>query len=122
MELVPSGVALSFEVTYDAADLDVGMTIFNTTTGAPVQVGSAVPMTLVQGNTYFAQFTPLENRSYVVIKGVYTDNTLTTLDPNYAQGSESIFATTIGSSGSAAAIPDVVGVVLGSEIVGHVEC
>ncbi len=122
MELVPSSVALSFEVTYDSPTLDVGMTVFNTTSGSPVQVGSRIPMTLVYGNTYFAQFTPLENRSYVINKAVYTDDTLTTIDDNYSQGSESLFATVVGSSGSAVAIPDLVGTIVNSELVGHVEC
>lgn len=121
MELVPSGVPLSFEVTFDDPGLDVGMAVFDTSAGSPVQVGSVLPMTLVYGNTYFAKFNPSEGASYVLIKGVYTDETFVTLSPDYAQGSESIYATLLGGTDGGSAC-ELVGYVIEETVVGTVEC
>lgn len=97
MELVPSAVALSFEVTFDQPGLSVAMSVYDTSGGSPVLLGSRTAMTLVYGNTYSAKFTPAIGKTYVIVKAVYTDGTFVTLDPNYSQGSESIYAQVIGS-------------------------
>lgn len=59
-------------------------------------------MSIVFGNTYFAQFTPTNGKQYVIHKAVYTDGTFTTLDANYAQGSESILCNDSAAGDTAA--------------------
>ncbi len=93
MEIVASGVEFSFEVTFDADDLDVGAEIYDVTSGTPAIVGAAFALENIPGsNTYFGQFTPVLGKEYVIIKSVYTDGTLTTRSPDYAQGSEAVTA------------------------------
>jgi hypothetical protein len=92
MELVPAGVPLSFEVTFDANDLPVAMSVYDDSGVAPVLLLSPFAMALVAGNTYRGKFTAENGKAYIVIKAVYTDGTFATLDPNYAQGSESMVA------------------------------
>lgn len=89
MELAPAGVPLSFEVTFDNNALDVGMVVYDTTS-SPVLVSGPTAMTLVAGTTYAGNFTGTANKCYTVIKSVYTDNTLTSLNPAYLAGSESV--------------------------------
>lgn len=101
MELAPSGVPLSFEVTFDSPSLDVGMKVFDDTGSVPVPVtGGVVAMLHVYGNTYRAKFTGEEDKSYIIIKSVYTDNTFTDLDTDYAAGSESIVVQDLTPSSS----------------------
>lgn len=94
MEMVTAGFNLPFEVTFDSAVLNVGMTVWDVTD--PINPTNAnngpVPMTLLHGFTYFAKFTPSQNRAYVIEKAVYTDEALATEDTNYRAGTESIFA------------------------------
>lgn len=119
MELVPAGVALSFEATYDSPALNVAMTVYDDTGPAPVLLLSPFAMALVYGNTYRGKFTPENGKSYIVIKAVYTDGTFGTLDPAYPQESESCYAQYIGSSPPGS----VVGYVENTDaIVGTVEC
>lgn len=123
MELVPPDVALPFEVTFDSPDLDVAMRVFNVSSGSPIQVGSPIPMTVAYGNTYFGRFTAVVDRAYVINLAVYTDNTYATLDDNYSQGSESIYAQTSGGGGSTQAVGEVVGYVENTgAIEGQVVC
>ncbi len=88
MQFTQAGVALPFEVTYDAPGLFVAMNVFDVTTGVPALV-TQVPMVNYAGNSYFALFTPLPAHSYAVNKGVYTDGTYTTYDSIHSQGSDS---------------------------------
>ena len=114
MEVVPSAVPLSFDVTYDAANLIVAMIVWDVTNGTPVQTGLPIPMTNVNGtNTYVGQFTPASQHSYLVVKSVFTSTFYNAYDPNYASGSETIFATTFGGGGggSNAGVTSVIGVV-----------
>lgn len=91
MEFVPAVSALSFEVTYDDSSLNVGMSVFDVTSGTPELVSGPVAMTNLPGFfTYFGTFTPENNKQYVIVKAVYTDVSLETLNQNYSQGSESI--------------------------------
>jgi hypothetical protein len=95
MNLVLAGVAQSFEVSFypalnESAPLPVGYAVYDTTNGTPTLVQGPSAMTYIAGtNTYTAQFTPVLNHNYVIIKSVYTDGTFTAFDPNYDSGSES---------------------------------
>lgn len=108
MNLAPAGVAIPIEVTYYESDLFVGMVVMDVSSGTPVQVGGVIPMTIAKDTTYFARFTPVNGKSYVIIKSVYTSGAYTSLDTDYASGSESIYAMNF------AAAPDA--------LVGVVEC
>lgn len=120
MEFVPAGVPLSFEVTFDSPDLDVAMTVYDDTGADPVLLLSPFAMVLVYGNTYRAKFTPANGKSYIVIKGVYTNDAFEDLDPNYSQGSESLYAQYAGSSPGGC---DVVGIVDETcDVIGVVDC
>jgi hypothetical protein len=93
MLLVPSSVPVPLEVTFDAPGLFVGLTVFNMTTGSPVQVGSVLPMANVSGeNTYVRNFTPSINTPYLFLKQVFTDGTYTALNTNYSSASEGAYA------------------------------
>jgi len=94
MELVPAGVELSFEVTFDADDLDVAMSVYDDSGEEPVLLLSPFAMDLVAAglNTYRGKFTPEAGKNYIIVKGVYTDDTFETFDTNYSQGSESVYA------------------------------
>lgn len=121
MELVPAAT-LSFEVTYDSPSLFVGMLVYDDTGSNPVLVQGPTPMLNVVGNTYRAKFTPLEGRSYIIVKQVYTDNTYTVVSSAYAAGSESIIAENLSGGGSAGGC-SIVGYVNQSQsIVGYVNC
>lgn len=94
MQVVPAS-QLSFEVTYDSAALIVGMSVYETT-GVPSLAAGPLAMTSLVGNTYYAQFTPVAGKQYVVFKAVYSDAPMTTLDANYGQASESILCKSAG--------------------------
>lgn len=118
MELAPAGIPLSFEVTYDRDDLNVGMSVYDDTGSVPVLLLSPFAMLLVAGNTYRGKFTPQNGKSYIIIKAVYTDDTLTTVDEDYGQGSESIYSQYLTQP-----VQSVVGLVDDNEpILGLVEC
>lgn len=117
MEIVPVGLPLGFEVTFDSNSLEVAMRVFD---DLGVQVGSPIQMINVFGNTYRGFFTPDDVKGFLIQKAVYTDNTYTTLDPNYSQGSETIIAIRIGGASSGGC--SVVGYVLNNdEVVGLVD-
>ncbi len=111
MELVPAGVALSFEVTFDRPFLDVAMSVYDDSGADPVLILGPFAMDQVVGNTYRGKFTPEDGKSYIITKAVYTDPTYTLLDSNYFQGSESIYAQTFSSNTSSAEPDRVVGYV-----------
>lgn len=92
MELVPAGVPLAFEVTFDRDDLDVAMSVYDVTGVSPVLVQGPTAMQLVVGNTYKGVFTPEAGKNYLVLKAVYLSNTFAALDPDYSQGSETMRA------------------------------
>lgn len=89
MELVPAGIPLSFEVTYDVPGLNVAMSVYDDSGASPVLLLSPFAMALVHGSTYRGKFTPVAGKNYIIIKAVYTDGTFAELDPDYSQGSES---------------------------------
>jgi len=81
-------------------------------------------MTNVVGGTYEGKFVATAGRSYVIFKAVYTDDTYTELNPNFGQGSESIFAQIIPSStGGGSTGCAIIGFVDGyQDIIGFVNC
>lgn len=86
MKIIPSNQLLP--ITSDQAEdgLLVGMTVFDTTTGTPVQVtgksgqvNGVFPMTGVEAtNSYLAFFTSLPQKTYIFIFSVFTDDTYVT--------------------------------------------
>jgi hypothetical protein len=90
MEFVPPGSPCSFEVTFDSPSLPVAMSVYDDSGLTPVLIQGPSAMDVVAGNTYRAKFTPSQGKSYIIIKSVYTDGTFTTLDTDYASGSESV--------------------------------
>lgn len=93
MILVPADLKLPFEVTFDSSILDVAMRVFEIPEiGSPSLVSGPSAMDNVYGYTYVGQFTPLDNKSYLIHKAVYTDGTFATLHPDYSQSSETITA------------------------------
>lgn len=90
MTEIPVGVPCGFEVAFDSPSLNVGMSVFDMSSGSPVLVGSVIAMQNTGGNQYYGEFTPATvGKRYAILKAVYTDGTLTTLSSAYAQGSES---------------------------------
>ena len=109
MQLVPAGQALSFEVTYQQNNLPVAMSVYDDSGPTPIRIVAPFAMALVGGNTYRGKFTPEAGKSYIIIKAVYTDDSFTTLDEDYGQGSESIFALNVSTP-------------QGCQVIGWVEC
>lgn len=122
MEFAPAGVVLSCEVTFDSPSLDVGMTVYDDTGSVPVLLLSTFAMLHVAGNTYRGKFTGVAGKNYIVIKAVYTDETLTVVDQNYSQGSESIVSQDLPIGGGSQGC-SVVGIVDNNQmIIGKVTC
>lgn len=123
MEQAPAGIPIAFEVTYQAPDLDVAMSVYDVT-GSPTLVQGPTALTNIAGtNTYVGDFTPDDNKNYLIIKAVYTDNTFTTVDNSFAQGSETI-TTQAGNGGGGAnnSSCELVGQILNNNpVVGYVE-
>lgn len=90
MNLVPSGISLPFEVTFDGPSLPVAISVYDTTANPAVLVAGPAAMTNEVGNTYVGFFTAQPGRSYLVFKAVYLDGTFAALDPDYSQSSETI--------------------------------
>lgn len=132
MELAPVA-QLTFEVTYDSDELNVGMSIYDTT-GLPVLVSGPTAMAVLAGNTYFGKFTPTEDHAYVIIKKVYTDDSLDTVDTDYSPGTESIICKAVGGGGgggqpSTGAVIGIVeenqtliGIVESDTLIGIIDC
>lgn len=111
MNLVPSGIELPFEVTYDDPALFVAMKVYDMTSGSPVLVAGPLAMSNIVGNTYAGKFMPLDDKPYLIHKAVYTDGTYTTLDPDHSQASETIIGIDLSiiPELSSDTIPDLVG-------------
>lgn len=123
MELVPGGVDLTFEVTFDSNSLNVGMSVYDTTGPSPILEQGPSAMTNVVGATYIGKFNPTTGHSYLIFKAVYTDNTFETLSPNYLAGSESIYADEFSGGGGSSGGGAVVGFVIPDEtVIGIVQC
>jgi len=125
MEFAPTGAQLSFEVTFDNPSLNVAMSVYDVTLSSPVLVQGPTAMTIVFGNTYQGKFTPTINgKAYVILKAVYTDNTFTTLNSAYSQGSESIIVESLSSGGGGTTLVNpVIGYIDdNNEVMGLVNC
>lgn len=124
MELAPAGVNLTFEVTFDLPNLNVAMSVYDTSGGSATLVSGPAAMLDVVGNTYYGKFLPTQGHTYVIYKAVYTDGTFATADPNYAAGTESIIAENIsGGGGGGAPTGAVIGFVIPNPtVIGIVEC
>jgi len=96
MQFTQAGIPLSFEVTYDAPDLFVAMEVWDVSGVSPALVDT-LPMANLSGNTYYAKFTPVAGKTYVVNKAAYTDDTYSTRDGVHAEGSESFTARDIAA-------------------------
>lgn len=90
MNLVPSGILLPFEATFDIPGLNVAMTVYDMSVNPAAIVAGPVAMENTTGATYIGKFTLQAGRAYLIYKAVYTDNTFATLDPNYSQSSETV--------------------------------
>lgn len=88
MVVVPSGVPLPFEVTFDSVSLSVAMKVYDVTGITPVLVDT-ISMEHLDGGTYHGTFTAEPGKSYVVRKSVYTDGSFSVLEEGYSPGTES---------------------------------
>lgn len=123
MEYAPSGISLSFEVTYDRSDLFVGMSVYDNSGSSPVLVAGPMPMHNWAGYSYQAKFLASPNLSYLIFKAVYIDEDLTTLDNEYSQGTESIVAEPLPQDDGGGVGCQVVGYVDNNNtIIGLVNC
>lgn len=99
MELAPSGVPLSFEVTFPSSGLPVAMSVYDDSGSLPVLISGPLAMyNIPSTNTYRGKFTAEAEKSYIILKAVYTDGTFVSLDPDYSQGSESVVAQDLNPS------------------------
>lgn len=86
MKIIPANQAVPFRSDQAAGSLLVGMTVFDLTTGTPVQVvdqagqvNDVYPMTqLGSSNSYFAFFRGAPNRVYMMLYQVFTSGAYTT--------------------------------------------
>lgn len=133
MEIAPPNVELPFEVTYSSPSLPVAMSVYDMTSGTPVLISGPTAMVNLSGtNTYVGLFTLAIEKTYLILKAVYTDLSFSVLDTDYSQGSETI--TTTGSSGGSGSASScelvgyiqnnnpVVGFIINDPLVGFVEC
>ncbi len=90
MKHVATEEELCFDATFDDDGLDVGMEVYETTSGSAVLLGSVTAMTNVPGtNGYVGFFTPEFGKRYYVNMAVYTDGDLDTRDTGRNQLSDS---------------------------------
>jgi hypothetical protein len=122
MNLAPANTQLTFEVSFDQPSLNVAMLVYDTTGVSPVLVQGPAAMTnLALTNTYQGKFTPDPSKTYVLVKSVYTDNTFTTLSPNYESGSESIVSESFFQS-SSDECNTLIGFICNPTLIGLVVC
>lgn len=98
---VPAAVVMPFSYgTYDLnASLFVAMKVYDTSGASPSLVGT-FGMDHVVNGTYVGKFTPVEGKSYLINKMVYTDGTYSTPDSaNYSPDEETLYAHTVTSGG-----------------------
>ena len=123
MELAPVGVSLTFEVTFDSPALHVGMSVYDNSGVSPVLVSGPALMNNLVGNTYQGKFTPPSAKPYIIFKAVYVDSGLTTLSPDYSQGSESIIGQVFSQPSTNSTGCTIVGLVEpNNEVTGFVQC
>lgn len=91
-QVVPlNGQIVDFGFAYASVDysssLDIEATIYEMTSGTPA-LEDAVELEFIEHGVYYGQYTGALNNTYNVISVVYTDNTFTVPDENYAPASE----------------------------------
>lgn len=124
----PLNVPALFAVTFDTENY-VGLQIFKD----GEEVGDPIPMELIYNFTYQAEFTPTEEGNYLVVKSVYVDEALTTLDLTQLPGSETFRASDSGGGGGGGSSgcdliglieesEELVGIIETTELIGVIEC
>ena len=123
MELAPSGVQLTFEVTYPTSRLPVAMSVYDTTGDTPILVqGPTAMLNVSDTNTYIGNFTAQDNSTYLILKAVYTDDSFEYFNNDYSQGSETIVTSDSGGGGSSTSLCPLVGYIMPfNTVVGFIE-
>lgn len=89
MNILPYGISLPFEVSFDRNDLFVAMKVYD---DSDTLISSLAMVSVDSSRMYRANFLPDQGVKYTVRKSVYTDGTYSTEDEEYPQGSESFIA------------------------------
>lgn len=97
MTVVPAAVDCSFEVTFDQPSLPVAMSVYDDSSGSPVLVQGPTAMDNVVANTYRGKFIPTVGKVYLIFKAVYTDGGFGTINTDFPQGSETVYAGVVGT-------------------------
>ena len=87
--LVELNKPVTLEVNFDPGKF-VGLTVYNCSTGVPIQFGAVIPMLAVEYTLYAVNFTPTAVGPWLFQKNVYTDGTYAVIDTGYATGSETL--------------------------------
>jgi hypothetical protein len=95
--ILPANIPYGLSVSFPASGLFVGVKIFKTTSGSPVQVtglpgmvNNILPMpNVLVSNTYAVNFTGAPFQNYLFLFDVYTDDTYTAVNGAYAEQSRS---------------------------------
>jgi len=79
---------------YGAVDqdpgLDVAAEIWDNTTSVPGTLAATVPMTHTSGGVYVGQYVFVKNKTYTIVKRVYTDGTYTTPAPGFSPDEDDV--------------------------------
>lgn len=79
--LVPAGIAVPFSAVFvGATPARVAMSVYDDSGASPSLLLAPFLMNHTVGNVYSAKFTPVTNKSYIIVMAVYTDGTFTTVD------------------------------------------
>lgn len=95
---VQFGILTPFEASFGTSGLAVRASIYETTSGAAVFLSYVVMADLT--GTYLGFFTPGLNRTYLIVKIVYTDLTYATEDSDYSRSSETLEARDLSPAGT----------------------
>lgn len=97
MNIIPAAVEVSFEVTFDQPGLPVAMSVYDDSGVSPILVQGPSAMLNVVQNTYRGKFTGTLGKVYLVVKAVYDDGTFAVIDTDFPQGSETVYAGSVGT-------------------------
>lgn len=79
--LIPAGIAVPFSAVFVGANpARVAMSVYDDSGSSPSLLLAPFLMNHTVGDVYSAKFTPVTNKSYVIVMAVYTDGTFTTVD------------------------------------------
>lgn len=122
-----SGAPYGFN--YVVADQSTGLfiraTIYDITNGGPGVLVTTVNLFAMPGvgspGSYAGVFTPDIDKVYNIVSMVYTDNTYSTIDPNFAPGCETVQSVNFATGGTLGG--EIVGLVDNdNELTGIIEC